>query len=292
MQLTLPAPAKLNLFLHITGRRADGYHLLQTVFQILDYGDELAFSLRADGSITLAGEVAGVPAEQNLIVRAARLLQQHSHCEQGAEIALTKRLPAGGGLGGGSSDAATTLLALNQLWNLQLDIDTLAQLGLQLGADVPVFVRGHSSWAEGVGEQLTPLALPDHWFLVLTPDCAVNTAEIFRAEELTRNTPPITIAAFLQGGGRNDCQPVVEKRYPAVKNALEWLSRHTACLMTGTGASVFAAFSDRERAEAVLAQKPASWRGFVARGVNLSPVHRQLQYGTDNCTNHRGIAKR
>ena len=280
--LTLPAPAKVNLFLHITGRRADGYHTLQTVFQLLDYGDTLLFSPRTDAQIILTSDIADVAPEQNLVVRAARLLQQQTACSQGANITLEKRLPAGGGLGGGSSDAATTLLALNRLWNLQLDIGTLAALGLQLGADVPVFVSGHSSWAEGVGDQLTPIALPDAWFLVLTPDCAVNTGEIFCAEELTRNTSAITIAAFLQGGGqvatRNDCQPVVEKHYPAVKNALDWLSHHSTCQMTGTGASVFARFQTREQAEAVLAQKPALWRGFVAKSMNISPVHRQLHY--------------
>lgn len=292
MSLTLPAPAKLNLFLHITGRRNDGYHLLQTVFQLLDFGDELSFSLRDDEQILLHSELADVPTEQNLVVRAARLLQNHCPFPQGADITLAKHLPMGGGLGGGSSDAATTLLGLNRLWDLQLSVDELARLGLQLGADVPVFVRGHSSWAEGIGEQLNPIELPTQWFVVLTPDCSINTAEIFNAEQLTRNTPAITIAAFLQGGSqiatRNDCQPVVEQGYPAVKNLLEWLSTHAACRMTGTGASVFAAFSTREQAEAVLAQKPSGVSGFVAKGVNMSPVHRQLQPET----NYRGIAKR
>ena len=292
MSLTLPAPAKLNLFLHITGRRLDGYHLLQTVFQLLDSGDELVFSLRTDGQIRLDGDLPGVPPAQNLIMRAANLLKTHSDCQLGADITLAKRLPMGGGLGGGSSDAATTLLGLNALWDLQLDIDTLAQLGLQLGADVPVFVRGRSSWAEGIGEILTPVELPEQWFLVLTPDCSINTAEIFNAEQLTRNTAAITIAAFSQGGSqiatRNDCQPVVEQGYPAVRNILEWLSTHTVCRMTGTGASVFAGFPTREQAEAVLAQKPEGVSGFVAKGVNVSPAHRQLQTET----RYRGIAKR
>jgi 4-diphosphocytidyl-2-C-methyl-D-erythritol kinase len=290
--LTLPAPAKLNLFLHIVGRRPDGYHLLQTVFQLLDSGDELTFSLRDDGQICLHSELADVPPEQNLIMRAAVLLKGYSGCKQGADITLIKRLPMGGGLGGGSSDAATTLLGLNALWDLQLDIDALAQLGLQLGADVPVFVRGHSSWAEGVGEILTPVELPEQWFVVLTPDCSINTAEIFNAEQLTRNTTAITIAAFSQGGSqvatRNDCQPVVEQCYPAVRSVLEWLSTYAVCRMTGTGASVFAGFPTREQAEAVLAQKPVSVSGFVAKGVNVSPVHRQLQTET----RYRGIAKR
>ncbi len=279
--LTLPAPAKLNLFLHITGRRPEGYHLLQTVFQILDFGDELVFTLRDDGKIVLHSELEGVAPADNLIVRAAHLLQQHSHTTSGADITLLKRLPMGGGLGGGSSDAATTLLGLNRLWRTGLAISTLATLGLQLGADVPVFVRGHSSWAEGVGEQLIPIDLPETWFLVLTPDCAVNTAEIFQAQELTRNTAPITIAAFSQGGSlvatRNDCQPVVERRYPAVKQALDWLSSHAPCRMTGTGASVFAAFATQGQAEAVLALKPPWMTGFVAKGIDQSPAHRQLQ---------------
>lgn len=290
--LTLPAPAKLNLFLHVVGRRPDGYHLLQTVFQLLDFGDELTFTPRTDGQIHLHGTLDGVPAAQNLVLRAATLLQQHSACTHGADITLTKHLPMGGGLGGGSSDAATTLLGLNRLWNLQWDNDALASLGLQLGADVPVFVRGHSSWAEGVGEQLTPLVLPEQWFVVLTPDCSVNTADIFNAEQLTRNTPAITIAAFLRGGSqiaiRNDCQPVVEQGYPAVKNLLAWLSTHAACKMTGTGASVFAAFPTHAQAEAVLVQKPAGVSGFVAKGVNVSPVLHRLQPET----NYRGIAKR
>jgi 4-diphosphocytidyl-2-C-methyl-D-erythritol kinase len=290
--ITLPAPAKLNLFLHITGRRPDGYHLLQTVFQILDFGDELTFSLNDDNRINLRSDLADVPTTQNLVMRAARLLQAHSHCELGADITLTKRLPMGGGLGGGSSDAATTLLGLNKLWDLQLDIDTLARLGLQLGADVPVFVRGHSSWAEGIGEILTPIELPEQWFVVLTPDCSINTADIFSAEQLTRNTAAITIAAFSQGGNqiatRNDCQPVVEQAYPAVRNVLKWLSSHTACRMTGTGSSVFAGLPTREQAEAVLAQKPIGVSGFVAKGVNISPTLRQLQPETD----YRGIAKR
>jgi len=284
-KLTLPAPAKINLFLHITGRRPDGYHLLQTVFQLLDYGDELQFVLRDDALVNLHGELAGIPPEQNLIVRAAHLLQQHCGSViaaiKGADITLTKRLPMGGGLGGGSSDAATTLLGLNQLWQAGLDLDTIAQLGLQLGADVPVFVRGYSSWAEGIGDVLTPIELPEQWFVVLTPDCAINTAEIFNAEQLTRTTRAITIAAFSQGGSqiatRNDCQPVVEQLYPAVRNAANWLSSHAPCRMTGTGASVFAGFATREQAESVLAIKPANTSGFVAKAVNRSPVFHLLE---------------
>lgn len=292
-RFTLCAPAKLNLFLHIVGRRADGYHELQTVFQLLDVGDALTFSPRADREIHLHGALHGVPTEQNLIVRAARLLQAHTRGDQGVDITLTKRLPMGGGLGGGSSDAATTLLGLNHLWQLNLDVDVLAQLSVQLGADVPVFVRGCSSWAEGVGDALTPLTLPEQWFVVLTPDCHISTTEIFNAPELTRTTAAITIAAFLRGGSpvatRNDCQFVVETAYPVVKNTLAWLATFAPSRMTGTGASVFAAFSTREAAEAVLAQKPNDVSGFVAQGVNTSPAHYQLSHLG---ANYRGIAKR
>lgn len=291
----LTAPAKLNLFLHIVGRRADGYHLLQTVFQLLDFGDTLTFHRRDDDEIALHDNTTDIPTGDNLIVRAARLLQQHTACTLGADIALDKILPMGAGLGGGSSDAASTLLGLNHLWQLGLEIETLAQLGLQLGADVPVFVRGHSSWAEGVGDVLTPITLPEQWFVVLTPAaCNVSTATIFNAPELTRNTAPITIAAFSQGGSaiatRNDCQAVVEQAYPAVKNTLAWLATQApSCRMTGTGASVFAAFPTREAAEAVLAQKPNDVSGFVAKGVNISPAHCQLLHPE---ADHRGIAKR
>ncbi len=274
--LTLPAPAKLNLFLHVTGRRADGYHTLQTLFQLLDHGDTLHFTARDDGVIALTPELPDVPAEQNLIVRAAKLLQRFSGCRLGADLHLQKRLPMGGGIGGGSSDAATTLLGLNALWQLALSIDTLAELGLQLGADVPVFVRGRSAWAEGVGEALTPVDLPARNYLILVPPCSVSTAAIFSSEALTRHTSAITIAAFREQGGRNDCEPVVRSLHPEVAFALDWLSRFAPSRMTGTGACVFAAFDDRATAESVLAQKPAGYDGFVATGVNHSPLHRAL----------------
>ncbi|TVP89712.1 MAG: 4-(cytidine 5'-diphospho)-2-C-methyl-D-erythritol kinase, partial [Pseudomonadaceae bacterium] len=202
--LSLPAPAKLNLFLHITGRRTDGYHTLQTLFQFLDYGDTLHFQPRRDGQIQLHTELEGVDPADNLILRAAKLLQPHCAQHGGADIRLDKRLPMGGGLGGGSSDAATTLLGLNQLWQCGLTLDQLAELGLQLGADVPVFVRGHAAWAEGVGEQLTPVDIEEPWYLVAIPDCNVSTAEVFSDQRLTRDTPPITLAAFREHGGRND----------------------------------------------------------------------------------------
>ena len=275
--LTLPAPAKLNLMLHITGRRADGYHELQTLFQFLDYGDELSFRLREDGQIHLLTELPGVDHDSNLIVRAARLLQRESDCTLGADIRLTKRLPMGGGIGGGSSDAATTLLGLDHLWNTGLGEDRLAELGLNLGADVPVFVRGRAAFAEGVGERLQPVDLPEPWFLVIAPQVSVSTAEIFADPELTRNTPAITVRSLLAGGGHNDCQPVVEKRYPEVRNALSLLNKFVQARMTGTGACVFGSFPNEGEADKVRRQLPATLPSFVARGRNVSMLHRSLE---------------
>lgn len=271
-----PAPAKLNLFLHITGRREDGYHLLQTVFQFLDYGDTLHFTLREDGEIHRRNELPGVDESHDLTVRAAGLLQEVSGCLLGVDIEVEKRLPMGGGLGGGSSDAATTLVALNHIWQLGLSTERLAELGLQLGADVPIFVHGHAAWAEGVGEQLTPVEPPEPWYLVLIPDVAVSTAEIFNAPELTRDTPAIKIRDFLSGQGINVCQEVVAKRYPAVAESLAWLGQHGKAVMTGTGACVFAAFDTRQEAETVMAAMPQKWRGFIAKGLNRSPLLERL----------------
>ena len=270
-ELSLPAPAKLNLFLHITGRRADGYHDLQTVFQFLDQADELHFRLRDDDAITLAPDIPGVPADSNLIVRAARLLQAETGCRLGADIRLDKRLPMGGGLGGGSSDAATTLLALNTLWQTGLDLDQLATLGLRLGADVPVFARGFSAWAEGVGERLQAIDIPEPWYVVLCPSAEVSTAAAFGHPELTRNTAPITIRAFQTGAGRNDFEHVVRQLAPPVDEALTWLARHGAARMTGTGACVFLACATREQAAGILAKSPVT--GFISRGQNRSPAH-------------------
>ncbi len=272
--LTASAPAKLNLFLHITGRREDGYHELQTLFQLLDFGDTLHFETTNDGELTLEGPDLGIAPADNLIVRAARLLQAGSTA--GARIRLEKRIPAGGGLGGGSSDAATTLLALNHLWQLGHSNESLQAMGRELGADVPVFVAGHSAWAEGVGERLTPVELPESWYLVICPDCHIATGEIFSRPELTRNTPPITIAAFFAGGSRNDCQTVVRDLYPEVDNALIWLDKVGDARLTGTGACVFASFHSRAEADAVQQQVPAGWTAFVARGLNRSPVLEQL----------------
>lgn len=281
--LILPCPAKLNLFLHITGRRADGYHTLQTLFQLLDYGDQLEISARDDSVITIAPDFPQIPLEANLIYRAARLLQHATGCKRGADFTLGKRLPMGGGIGGGSSNAASALLGLNHLWDTQLPLTALADLGRELGADVPVFVRGHSAWAEGIGDVLTPVTLAETWYLVIIPPCAVSTAKIFSHNKLTRNSSAITMRAFLEEGGKNDCQPLVESLYPEVKDAVDWLSSFSpAGLMeqarlTGTGACVFAAFATENQARAVLTQRPKQLNGFVAKGVNESPLHSYLR---------------
>ena len=272
-----PAPAKLNLMLRIVGRRPDGYHLLQTVFQFLDYSDWLEFAVREDGIITRDGEVAGVPEAADLTVRAARLLQQVTGTRQGATIRIVKNLPMGGGLGGGSSDAATVLVALNHYWRTGLSLAELANLGLQLGADVPVFVQGRAAWAEGVGELLTPVELAEPWFVVIKPACSVPTGAIFADPELTRNSPLRTIADFVEGAGGNDCEPVVYRRYPEVAAAAAWLAQWSQARLTGTGACVFAAFPNAEEARRVLAALPLAWTGFMARGCNRSPLHERLQ---------------
>lgn len=272
MTLALAAPAKLNLFLHVLGRRADGYHRLQTVFQLLDLCDRVRLRALRRPVIRRAGGWAGVPEADDLAVRAARLLQRETGVTQGAEITLEKRIPSGGGLGGGSSDAATVLLGLNQLWNLHWPPERLVGLGLQLGADVPVFVHGRSAWAEGVGERLRTLELPPAWYLVVTPPLQVSTAEVFQDPQLTRNTAPITISHFLSGGGRNDCQESVRRLYPMVAQALDWASDFGKARLTGTGASVFVKLPRPEAARAALQQLPSGWRGFLAQGVNDSPV--------------------
>lgn len=267
-----PAPAKLNLFLHILGRRADGYHELQTVFQFLDFGDRLHFALRADGELRRGNDVAGVDAATDLTLRAAEALRRHTGCRQGCEIRIDKRIPLGGGLGGGSSDAATTLVALNRLWELQLADAALAQIGLALGADVPVFVHGFSAWAEGIGEVLQPVSPPEPWYLVVTPDCAVDTRQAYAAPDLPRATAPITWADFMAGRAHNDFEPVVRRQYPPVAAALDWLGAYGPARLSGSGASVFAAFDGRAPAEQALAAVPPPWRGFVARGLNRSPL--------------------
>jgi len=274
----LPAPAKLNLFLHITGRRADGYHLLQTVFQFLDYGDELGFTLRTDGQIRRNYELPGVAEGHDLVVRAARLLQQASGSTLGADLDLVKRLPLGGGLGGGSSDAATVLVGLNHLWQLGWERPRLAELGLQLGADVPIFVHGHSAWAEGVGEALTDIALAEPWYVVLVPRVSVATAKIFSDSTLRRDAPAITIRDFLAGAVvTNMLQPVVTRHYAEVREALDWLAGHSDnARMTGSGACVFAACAGEQQGHDILATLPDGWQGFVAKGCNVSPLYTAL----------------
>lgn len=278
--LVLPSPAKLNLFLHITGRRPDGYHELQTLFQFLDYGDTLELTATNDGRISLSPPVEGVSHEDNLIVRAARLLQQHCNLPgAGVRITLDKRLPMGGGLGGGSSNAATVLVGLNTLWHCNLTEDELADLGLHLGADVPVFVRGRAAFAEGIGEKLTPASPPEHWFVVLIPQCQISTAEIFSDQGLTRDTPRTTIAPAFEGEFsrfRNDCEDVVKRLYPEVKSSLEWLGRFGPARLTGTGACIFGHFPTEAKAQQVWALKPSGINGFVAKGVNISPLHQKL----------------
>lgn len=266
------APAKLNLTLRVLGRRPDGYHLLQSVFQFLDRCDRIFLEPRSDGELRRLNGPPEVSEDQDLVVRAARLLKSATGCRLGVEIRLEKRLPLGGGLGGGSSDAATTLHALNRLWGLGLGIDELAALGLDLGADVPVFVRARAAWAEGVGEVLEPVDLPEPWYLVLTPPCQVSTAAVFCDPDLTRDSPPIKISGFLDGDERNDCLPVVLQRYPLVAEVFEWLNARAAARLTGTGCCLFSAFDRSEEAERLAAEAPTSWSPFVARGKNISPL--------------------
>ncbi|MEW8329505.1 MAG: 4-(cytidine 5'-diphospho)-2-C-methyl-D-erythritol kinase [Candidatus Thiodiazotropha sp.] len=275
--LAFPAPAKLNLMLRIIGRRGDGYHQLQTVFQFLDIHDQLRFRPRNDGRIVLHDSLSDLARTENLCYRAALELQRLSGSRLGVEIRLQKQLPMGAGLGGGSSDAATTLMVLNRLWNLSLSPPELMKIALGLGADVPVFIHGHAAWAEGIGEELTDIELPENWYLLLQPACHVSTADIFSQPDLTRNSPRITIRAFLQGNCHNDCLPVVRRRHPEVAQALDWLNQYADARLTGTGACVFAAFADRQSAQDLLAKKPASLDGFVARGANRSPLKELLQ---------------
>lgn len=271
-----PAPAKLNLFLHVVGRRADGYHLLQTVFRFIDLCDWIDIEVRDGGRIVRGASLQGVPEENDLVVRAAKLLQQATGTTKGARIAVDKHIPMGGGLGGGSSDAATTLLALNELWATELNEDELAGLGLRLGADVPVFVRGFNAWAEGIGEELQPIALPPAWYVLIHPQVSVPTAQIFAAPELTRTTNPLKIAPFSAGPNwaetRNDLEPVVCDKFPQVAQALRWLRSHGDARMSGSGACVFAAFDSEAAARSVAQRIPSEWRGFVVQGLDRHPL--------------------
>ncbi|MEX1056584.1 MAG: 4-(cytidine 5'-diphospho)-2-C-methyl-D-erythritol kinase [Natronospirillum sp.] len=285
----LPAPAKLNLMLHITGRRADGYHELQTLFQLLAWGDELTFSLNAetadvppDAPVTLCDD-SGIPLTDNLIVLAAQLLRPIARSFQPTTITLNKRIPMGGGLGGGSSDAATTLLALNHLWAAELSVDALAELGRQLGADVPVFVRSHSAWAEGIGDQLTPVELPQQWFVVAHPKVTINTATVFNDPGLTRNSQITTIRTALKRGGRNDCEQVVRQRYPAVDELLRIMSTLGDARLTGTGACCFLPYATELDATSVANELRSHANVFVAQGVNQSPVVSAMAALTQQC---------
>ena len=277
---TFPAPAKLNLFLHVVGRRPDGYHLLQTVFRLLDFYDQIDLKVRDDGVIRLIAPLENVPVEQDLCVRAARLLQSESGTQLGVDIALHKHIPVGGGLGGGSSDAATMLMALNDLWHLNWENSRLRALGLKLGADVPIFIFGENAFAEGVGEQLTALSLPQAWYLVIVPPVHVSTVEIFSNKELTRNTIPITIPPFSIRDGHNDLEAVVCSLYPEVSRSLEWLKRlenTKITAMSGSGACVFAEFATESGANAAFAKLPADMRGFVARGLDRHPMRENVK---------------
>ena len=275
-QASWPAPAKLNLFLHVLGRREDGYHELQTAFQFLEFSDELDFALRDDNEIVRYADYDNVPAQSDLVVCAANMLRELTNTPFGVDIHVDKRLPMGGGLGGGSSNAATTLVALNSIIGLNLSVDELADIGLKLGADVPVFVRCHAAWAEGVGELLTPISPREDWYMVVVPDCQVETAEIFDSADLTRNTPAITIRDFLAGAGHNDFEKVVRLRYPEIAEVLDWLDRRYETRMTGTGACVFARFTTQEQANEAARNLPESWQRIVAQGLNSSPLAQRL----------------
>jgi 4-diphosphocytidyl-2-C-methyl-D-erythritol kinase len=284
--LGYPAPAKLNLFLHVVGRRDDGYHLLQSVFTLIDRCDSVRLQVRDDGAIRRVSELAGVPPEQDLAVRAAMLLKEASGTRLGADIEVVKRIPMGGGLGGGSSDAATVLLALDRLWNTGFGPEVLAELGAGLGADIPFFLHGCAAWVEGIGEKVRPLELARRWYVVLTPPVAVPTGAIFAAPELTRNTEPLKMEDFsaqsregfgfaTSAGFRNDLEPVVTARFPAVREHLEWLRRHGDARMTGSGSCVFAGFDGREAAQQVLDRLPAPMQGFIAQGITQHPLRAQ-----------------
>ena len=274
------APAKLNLMLHILGRRPDGYHELQTVFQLVDLCDQISIAVRDDGVISRGAGPEGVAEADDLTVRAARALQAATGTRLGAEITINKSIPLGGGLGGGSSDAATTLLALNDLWRTGLASEQIAAIGARLGADVPVFVAGRSAWAEGIGEKLIPVSLgADSWYLILFPGVPVPTGPVFQAPELTRNSPPTTMRGFLETGGRNDCEAVVRARFPAVAEALDWLGGFSPARLTGTGSCVFAKFARVEDAQSVAVRVPVPWRAFVARGLDESPLLKELAAG-------------
>ena len=268
------APAKLNLFLHITGRREDGYHLLQTIFQFVEFGDKLFFEVTRDGKISLSPKLDGVDESENIIVKAAKLLQQKTGTPFGVNIELEKRIPMGGGLGGGSSNAATTLLALNKLWNIHFDKQQLMELGITLGADVPVFIYGQTAWAEGVGEKLKTVTAPESWYVIIFPRVNINTGTIFSSEELTRDKLPIRIRDFLDGTTENVFETIVSKRCPEVKEAINWLNQFSKTKLTGTGACIFASFETEQHAQEIAKQVPAKWQAFVTKGSNKTNIER------------------
>ncbi|MGY0616152.1 4-(cytidine 5'-diphospho)-2-C-methyl-D-erythritol kinase [Vibrio sp. FJH11] len=271
-----PSPAKLNLFLYINGRTENGYHELQTLFQFLDHGDELTIQANHSGEITLSPEIEGVPLHDNLIWKAATALQKYADCSLGAHIDLNKVLPMGGGIGGGSSNAATALVALNYLWQLNLSDDELAEIGLKLGADVPVFVRGFAAFAEGVGEKLSPAYPEEKWYLVVRPNVSIATVDVFRHPDLTRNTPKRDLTTLLNTPNVNDCEKIVRMLYPEVDKQLSWLLQYAPSRLTGTGSCVFAEFSSKSEAETLLAQLSDDVSAFVAQGRNISPLKETL----------------
>jgi 4-diphosphocytidyl-2-C-methyl-D-erythritol kinase len=261
--------------LHITGRRDDGYHILQTVFQFVDLTDNMNFNVTTDKAIKRANSHTPVAESEDLAIRSAQLLQSRYRVEKGVQISIHKNIPLGGGLGGGSSNAATTLLALNKLWRLKLELTELATIGLELGADVPIFVMGKAAWASGIGEQLSPIELPEPWYVIIDPGIQVSTAEIFNSEQLTRDCDAITIRAFQRGAGINVCEKVACKLYPEIQQAIDWLNQFNPARMTGTGACVFAAFDSLEQAEGVKSRAEKHWQAFVAKAMNKNPVIEQ-----------------
>ena len=267
-----PAPAKLNLFLHIIGKRTDGYHLLQTVFQFIELTDKIDFTITESGLIKRNRNSSVVDENNDLVIKAAKKIKQISGSKLGVDISVEKNIPIGAGLGGGSSDAATTLVALNELWHVGLSTEELIKIGLSLGADIPFFINGRAAWSEGIGEELTPIDLDECFYLVIYPDCSISTKSIFAASDLTRNTPRITIRDFYEGRVKNDCESYVRNHYSNVAEALDWLKNYADSKLTGTGACLFAEFSDKNKANEVKSKLPKKWQGFVVKGINKSPL--------------------
>lgn len=271
-----PAPAKLNLFLHIIGKRTDGYHLLQTVFQFIELADKIDFTITESGLIKRSKHSLVVDENNDLVIKAANKIKEISGSKLGVDISIEKNIPIGAGLGGGSSDAATTLVALNELWHVGLSVEELTKIGLSLGADIPFFIHGGAAWAEGVGEELTLVDLNECFYLVIYPDCSISTKSVFAASDLTRNTPRITIRDFQEGRVKNDCESYVRNHYSNVAEALDWLGNYAVSKLTGTGACLFAEFIDKKKANEVKSKLPKKWQGFVVKGINKSPLLEKL----------------